>query len=199
MHKLLYVIVFLIISSTARAQVYQEYAWEESPAFQPPIEQYASGNIVGLKQISIVEFLEQGNELKLFTTSHKVIHVQDEAAIQDVNRVYIPMYNAKQLVDIKARTITQDGSVRLMDKSNIKELKNVEEYGDFKIFALEGVEPNSNVEIMYTIEKKLLAFWVGDPARGLPYRNCQVHFHLWEQPGASKGLPNGQQICGYER
>ncbi|MCF6308830.1 MAG: hypothetical protein L3J09_12890, partial [Flavobacteriaceae bacterium] len=57
-------------------------------------------------------------------------------------------------IDIKARTINADGKIMLLNKDNIKEVNNVEEYGGFKIFAIEGVEKNSEIEVLYTVEKE---------------------------------------------
>jgi hypothetical protein len=64
------------------------------------------------------------------------------------------MYNVKEMLDIKARTINAEGKITLLNKDNIKEINNVEEYGDFKIFAIEGVEKNSEIEVLYTVQKE---------------------------------------------
>ena len=62
------------------------------------------------------------------------------------------------MVAIKARTVSPDGEIKVLDKNNIKEVKNVEEYGDFKIFAIEGATPKSNIEILYTVKKSFYPF-----------------------------------------
>jgi hypothetical protein len=104
----------------------------------------------------IVEYKNSlfAQELISFETTHKITRVNDEKGIGRHNTVYIPMYGVKKVVDIKARTINSNGEITLLNKDNIKEINNVEEYGDFKIFAIEGGEKNSEIEVLYTVEKE---------------------------------------------
>ena len=92
--------------------------------------------------------------LNSYETTHTITRVNNEKGISRHNTVYVSMRNVKKVIDIKARTINADGKITLLNKDNIKEVNNVEEYGDFKIFAIEGVEKNSEIEVLYTVEKE---------------------------------------------
>lgn len=149
-------IILLIASTHSFAQQYKTYDWEKKPKLHKLSEEDLKESSVGILEKFIVEYSssETESEPKRYETEHTIVRVNDDKGIGRHNTVYIPMYDVKQVIDIKARTINQDGKVTLLNKDNIKEVKNVEEYGDFKIFAIEGVEKNSEIEVLYTVEKE---------------------------------------------
>ena len=140
------------------AQFYQTYDWADKPAktILTPNEKKESS--VGIMESVITEFIEGPEYLQQFETHHTLVHVNNEDGIQRHNRVYISMYGVMDIVSIKARTVTKSGKITLLNKDNIKEVQNVEEYGDFKIFAIEGVEMDSDIEVLYTLEKDYFPF-----------------------------------------
>lgn len=146
----------LLISTNCFSQYYKSYDWDEKPQLHGITSDEENEHSVGILKKNIVEYTSStfGTDLKLYETFHNIIRVNDEKGIGQHNRVYIPMYEVLDVVDIKARTINSTGRITLLDKSNIKEINNVDEYGDFKIFAIEGVEKNSEIEVLYTVEKE---------------------------------------------
>ncbi|MCK7590542.1 DUF3857 domain-containing protein [Subsaxibacter sp. CAU 1640] len=149
-------IVLLLISTNCFSQYYKSYDWAKKPKLHDISADEAKEHSLAILKKSIVEYSSAAlsTDLKQFETTHTIIRVNDEKGIGEHNRVYIPMYDVKNLIDVKARTINSDGKVTLLNKDNIKEVNNVEEYGDFKIFAIEGVEKNSEIEVLYTVEKE---------------------------------------------
>src|SRR5690606_22401414 len=108
---------------------------------------------IGILKKNVVEYtMVSASEPQVFETFHTITKVNDEKGISQHNTVYIPMYNVRNVVDIKARTISASGKITLLNKDNIKEVNNVDEYGDFKIFAIEGAEKGSEIEVLYTVE-----------------------------------------------
>ena len=154
MKKLVYLI--LLVSTTTFAQYYKTYDWKNDPKLHELTSIELKESSVGILQKNIVEYQKSmfSDALKRFETQHTIVRVNNDKGINRHNTVYIPMYEVKQVVDIKARTIHPDGEVTLLNKDNIKEVKNVEEYGDFKIFAIEGAEEGSEIEVLYTVEKE---------------------------------------------
>ncbi|NNK83681.1 MAG: hypothetical protein HKO92_11210 [Flavobacteriaceae bacterium] len=150
------VIIFLFATSTSFSQYFKTYDWDKTPDLHTLSEADMKQSSVGILKKIIVEYKPSvfGNNIKLFETTHTITKVNDDKGISRHNTVYIPMYNVKDVMDIKARTISKDGKITELNKDNIKEVKNVEEYGDFKIFAIEGVEKNAEIEILYTVEKE---------------------------------------------
>lgn len=148
--------ILLIASTNCFAQYYKTYDWNESPKLHELSEKDLKESSVGILEKYIVEYkkglFSQG--LTSFETTHTIIRVNNDKGIGRHNTVYIPMYEVKKVIDIKARTINAEGKITLLNKDNIKEINNVEEFGDFKIFAIEGVEKNSEIEVLYTVEKE---------------------------------------------
>lgn len=147
-------ILFIAISSSSFAQFHTTYDWAEEPSIHEIFEGDQSESSIGILEKYIVEYQATAFSAKVYETKHTITKVLDEKGISRHNTVYIPMYGVKEIIDIKARTITVAGKVTLLNKDNIKEVKNVEEYGDFKIFAIEGAEKNAEIEVLYTVEKE---------------------------------------------
>jgi len=152
-----FILILLFLATTnSFAQYYKTYNWNENPKLHNLTEKELKEPSVGILEKYIVEYKPGtfSQDLKNFETTHTIIRVNNDKGIGRHNTVYIPMYGVKNVIDIKARTIKADGKVTLLNKDNIKEVNNVEAYGDFKIFAIEGVEKNSEIEVLYTVEKE---------------------------------------------
>ena len=148
-------IALLLTSTTGFAQYYTTYDWKKKPKLHKlTIEEKQESSVAILEKV-IVEFDAEENSQapRLYETKHTIVRVNDDNGIAQHNTVYIPMYDVKQLVSVKARTISPKGKVVLLNEDNIKDVSNVEEYGDFKIFAIEGAEMNSEIELLYTVER----------------------------------------------
>ncbi|WCO03340.1 DUF3857 domain-containing protein [Psychroserpens ponticola] len=156
MIKKIALIALLISTTTGFAQYHLSYDWEKKPKLHKLTDDEKMESSVAILKKVIVEYNSEENSLqpKLYETKHTIIRVNDDNGISQHNTVYISMHNVKQLIDVKARTISPTGKVILLNKDNIKEVSNVEEYGDFKIFAIEGAEMNSEIEVLYTVEKE---------------------------------------------
>ena len=149
------VVVFLITTNSF-AQFHKTYDWSETPTIHTLSAEEQNESSVGILKKHVVEYAKSmfGDMLKVFETEHTITRVNDDQGIGRHNTVYIPMYEVISVLDIKARTINAAGKVTVLNKDNIKEVKNVDDYGDFKIFAIEGVEKNSEIEVLYTVEKE---------------------------------------------
>lgn len=156
--KNLLLIIALTVSAFTSAQFHKNYTWQEKPLLSKLAIEEAKEPSVAIFEKYTVEFAGNPGNYSVFETTHSLVRVNDERGIQQQNKVYIPMYSVKNIVDIKARTISPNGAVKLLDANNIKEVQNVEEYGDFKIFAIEGVQKGSEIEVLYTVEKEFYPF-----------------------------------------
>jgi hypothetical protein len=148
--------LLLITSINSFAQHFRTYDWAEKPELHKLSPEELKASSIGVLDKHIVEYTASAMSPnpKCYETEHTIVRVNDDKGIGRHNTVYIPMHEVKKVIDIKARTINSEGKVTLLNQDNIKEVKNVEEYGDFKIFAIEGVEKNSEIEVLYTVEKE---------------------------------------------
>jgi hypothetical protein len=152
--KLLFLLVFLT-SLNLTAQLYKSHNWKKVPVFHNLDEENKKLSSIAIKEKHLIQYHKPLiGELALYDTKHSIIRVNTEKGIQKHNRVYIPMYGVVKVIDIKARVIHKDGKIINLNKNNIKELDNVKGYGGFKIFALEGVEKNTQLEYFYTLKKR---------------------------------------------
>ncbi|MBN4085507.1 DUF3857 domain-containing protein, partial [Flavobacteriaceae bacterium AH-315-B10] len=143
-------------TTSSFAQHYKTYDWKQNPKLHDLTSAELKLASVGILEKYIVEFEQSmfSQNLNSYETTHTITRVNNEKGISRHNTVYVPMRDVKKVIDIKARTINSEGKITLLNKDNIKEVNNVEEYGDFKIFAIEGVEKNSEIEVLYTVEKE---------------------------------------------
>jgi len=173
-----YILIVLLIATTnCFSQHYKNYNWAEKPQLHKLSSEDMKASSVGILKKHIVEYISSIiSDPKCFETEHTITRVNDEKGIGRNNTVYIPMNGVKEVIDIKARTINSKGKVTLLNQDNIKEVKNVEEYGDFKIFAIEGVEKNSEIEVLYTVEKEFDIFGTETLQKDFEIKDVQFLF-----------------------
>ncbi|MEM6687471.1 MAG: hypothetical protein AAF617_16955 [Bacteroidota bacterium] len=181
-------ILLCLCTSQAFSQFYTKYDWKKKPKLHELSEKEANESSIAILEKYMVEYVvpEVGNEIQKFETTHTIARVHDEKGIKTHNTVYISMYDVINIVDIKARTISPDGKVTLLNKDNIKEVKNVEEYGDFKIFAIEGAEKDSEIEVLYTLEKEYSAFGRETLQKSYPIKRVEYDFIYGTSAGRVK-------------
>ncbi|MFK7749388.1 MAG: hypothetical protein AB8B65_13415 [Kordia sp.] len=183
------IVILLCLSSTqVFSQFYKEYDWAKKPTLHTLTEKEANESSISIMEKYVVEYMAPsfGKDVKKFETTHTIARVHDEKGIKTHNTVYISMYEVINIVDIKARTISPDGKVTLLNKDNIKEVKNVEEYGDFKIFAIEGAGKDSEIEVLYTLEKEFSAFGRETLQKSYPIKKLEYDFIYGKLPGRAK-------------
>lgn len=177
MKKIISIIVILITTQSF-SQLYKTYDWETTPKLHElTIDELNESSIAILKK-NIVEFNQSAitNNISVYETTHNIIRVNDDKGISRHNQVYIPMYRVKKIKEIKARTITKDGKITNLDENNIKQIENVDEYGDFQIFAIEGAENGSEIEILYTVEKEFSPFGSETLQQDYPIKRVEMVF-----------------------
>ena len=158
--KKIVVIALLISVSNSFSQYYKTYDWETNPKIQELKSYELQESSVAILKRNIVEYVQSKTTKNIIVleTTHNIIHVSDETGIQRHNQVYIPMRGETKLRGIKARTIAKDGSITNLDENNIKQVENIDNYGNFQIFAIEGAQIDSDIELLYTTERSYTPF-----------------------------------------
>ncbi|MCE7991538.1 MAG: DUF3857 domain-containing protein [Roseivirga sp.] len=139
----------LILSFNLLAQSPPAYDWE-------PDRQWTTGiaeddeSLIMIKNHVQYDYVYEGNNLIVYQTYHKIYRVNNDEAVQRVNRIYIPLNSALDIPAVKARTISKEGKVTELDKNNIKEVKDEDAGAGYKIFAIEGAEVGGEIEYFYT-------------------------------------------------
>src|SRR5688572_8334708 len=144
--------LLIVYVAIAKAQLYSTYDWESSPKVNNVTKEETEHPAVIISHMQFSELLIRNGSANSFVTEHKVIHVNTQAGIEKFNKVYIPLRNSSEVVSIKVRSIDPSGKITNLRKENLKELNNVEGYGNFKIFAVEGITVGGEIEYLYTVK-----------------------------------------------
>ncbi len=148
-----FICLLLLINIAVQAQNYMHsnYKWTADPVLHEVSEEEKKETAIIIKDKRIVEFAYgTESDLLLYETLHKIIRINTEQGVEDFNKVFVPMGAATEFVKLQARAIAPDGTVTNIDSSNIKEMENVRNYGNFKIFAIEGALSGGEIEYLYT-------------------------------------------------
>lgn len=140
---------------------YAAYHWDEKRHQRLPISaEEAALPAVVLKDFNATEYYfdPAGKGLREFTTEHRIVRVNTADGIEQYNKLAVPVLPGGATVAVRARTISPKGVVVEVQPESMKELKNEAGAGDYRIFALEGVENGSEVEYYYTRERGMSHF-----------------------------------------
>lgn len=94
----------------------------------------------------------ENNNLVTYLTEHRITKVKTTNAIERHNRINISMRNVQSIIALKARSINKQGKVTNFDQKNLKEVKDEKTDNTYRIFAIEGVETESEIEFFYTLK-----------------------------------------------
>ncbi|MEW6469326.1 MAG: DUF3857 domain-containing protein [Bacteroidota bacterium] len=144
----------LLSFSQLSSPEYKRYDWEAEPKPHALSEKEKKENAIVFKDKRMIEYAYNSyGDLIIYVTVHKIVKLNTDKAIELNNKVHISMYSVIDMLDLKARVISGEGKITLVDKKNIKDIENYDNYGPVKLFAFEGVELGSEVEYLYTVKK----------------------------------------------
>jgi hypothetical protein len=156
------ILVFLTLNAYATYEPIvndiRNYDWDKNRerAVLTPEEMLEFPAII-IKDIQAHEYVYEEDELSLYSLSHRIIRVNNDEGIRYFNRIYIPISSIEDILHIKARSVSPEGQVIYLDEDDIKEIDEGEN-NNFKIFAVEGLEPGSEIEYFYISKDNLSYF-----------------------------------------
>jgi len=145
--SLLLLAVFVSLNLTAQKNLIRT-SWESHPKTINLDPKYASEGAVVLFDERRIEYIDIKESTEVYRTLHRRIRLNNDKGIESYNRVYLPVSENRDIVDIKARTILPDGKIIELDRNAIKEIKENDRV--YKIFALEGLVKGCEIEFYYT-------------------------------------------------
>ena len=177
--KTYYITLCLVFSHLlALAQIApSEYKWESKPAYLTIPEEFTSEDRVGLYSFERYEYFHnaEGN-LFVFQTVHRKFRALNDKAVNQLNTLSMEIGNGVELIDIKARTINENGKIVNFDKSSIKEVTDDESRDKYKIFAIDGIEVGNDIE--YIMVKKIPSDYFGRAYFQYPYPVLEARWEL---------------------
>ncbi|WP_166437313.1 DUF3857 domain-containing protein [Niastella caeni] len=166
---------FLVCSVPAFTQTVpgiEQEQWGGEAIIQTVDTKYSNESAVILFEKRRIEFVDEKEDLVAYKTFHTRIHINDDKGIESYNKIYLPVSDNGDIVDIKARTILPGGNVITLDKKNIKDLKEDDQL--YKIFAMEGLVKGCEVEYYYTYKTDASFFGRDVLQRSFPVLDAQV-------------------------
>jgi hypothetical protein len=151
MRSFIFALVVFVAGKAMAQTPYQAFQWKSNPALHTINPAFKDAPAVFIEDQRIIEYAFEKNQLYLFRTFHRIIHINSDKGIEAFNKIYLPVNEGIDMLDVKARTILPNGKIIEMDRRNIKDLKDND--GQYKIFALEGLVKGSEVEFYFTIKK----------------------------------------------
>ena len=171
--------VFLLVSCMLSAQEtkYDKYSWEPSPpVIQNDTVKAVDGVRITFERRIKEVYVNKENNFEEINVFHRRIKLDTHNAIDNYNKIYVPFNDVIELLNIKARFISAGGKITEMGQESIKEVRNLENKGDFKIFAVEGIEIGGEIEYFYTLRNKFHSFQSFRMQGTEPRMNVEVIF-----------------------
>lgn len=163
---------------------YADYHWDDKRHQRLPISAAeATQPAVVLKDFTATEYYFDAarKDLREFTTEHRIVRVNTADGIEQYNKLAVPVLPGGATVAVRARTISPRGEVVEVQPESMKELKNEEGAGGYRIFALDGVETGSEIEYYYTRERRMQHFGREIMQAGTPEHDVTVEIISPEQ------------------
>lgn len=145
----LFIFTIFTLTQSLSAQKLKYYNWDENRSRYKLTDKEEQMPMAVLSSKTMVEYVFESKDFYQYTLDHMIVIVNTDDAIERSNKIIVPMYNAIDVVNLKARSISKDGKIINLDKNNIKEIKNDENNQSSRIFAIEGVEKGSEIEYFY--------------------------------------------------
>lgn len=142
-------LLMFLAAGAASGGPFIPYEWDKNRSrYTLTPEEQGQAEVILLNHVEF-NFGFENDQFLLQSVFHRIVYVNGAQAIQNNNRITIPMNNVIELMDLRARSISKDGKVTLFDKNNLKEMKNEETGNAYRIFAIEGIEAGGEVEYFF--------------------------------------------------
>lgn len=156
---LLFLILAIQFNGISQTKFFQSYEWVKNPVCYKASEEDKKTDYFVISDKHVFEYAYDSNhELNLFETRHVITHVNTSKGVENTNKMYIPASRIIETIILKARCITSTGKVINLDKNSFKDVDNLEDKGAYIIFAYEGLEPNCDIEYIYTVRRNVMLF-----------------------------------------
>lgn len=167
MRKLLSGLAFICtLLSSAQAQYTLPVTWDASPKLHQVPKEFIDESAVFILDRTYIQYKNEDDNTIIYRTIHRIVKVLDDKGIEGFNTMQVPI-GYSEIEGLKARTILANGTVKEVPESQIKRSKD-EEGQETYVFAMEGVEKNAEIELLYT-EKKGFSVFGGEQLQfGIP-------------------------------
>ena len=156
MKRLLTIALILLSASLLAQSEFETYTWQTiPPRNQTDTIKSVDGTVVLLERRITEVYVSPKDLLEEIFVFHKKTKIESHQAVNEQNKIYIPIHNVIDIVKIEARFISPGGKISNLKSESIKEIENLENKGNFRTFVIEGAEVGGQIEYFYVLRKKL--------------------------------------------
>lgn len=177
--KRILIFISVIISFNSQAQLteFGNYNWESKPKISIPDSSVAGKRTCLLFEKHISEiYVNHDQRFEELNVYHLQVKVETLDALTSYSQLYIPVNNVIKIEKIRARFISKNGVVVELPQESIKEVSNLENKGNFKLFAIEGAEVGGVIEYFYILRKTFNPFGSIIAQSNIPKYNYELLF-----------------------
>lgn len=152
-------LVLFCLNLYSQSFFHSKYSWDKNPKVYTPTESEKKHERVVVTEKKIYEIAyEADGQAVIYETIHNRYHLNGNKAIDNANKGYMSLANVLEEIDLKARCITSDNKVIYFNKATLKSVDNLDGAGPFKLFAIDGVDSDCDIEIIYTNKKQFFSY-----------------------------------------
>jgi hypothetical protein len=126
--------------------------WQPAPTLHTIDKKYNDAAAVYVLDKKVSEYSIEKDGFFVYRTIHRIVHINNDQGIESFNKVYLPFGEGVEVMDVKARAVLPSGKVMELNKAAIKDIKD-DDGNEYKIFAIDGLTKNCEVEYYYTVKK----------------------------------------------
>jgi hypothetical protein len=128
---------------------------------------------VVLKEKTYIEYLlGEKDKGERYYGVYRRVHLNGAAAVEQFNKLVLPVVSKEGLLIVKARSISPRGIVKEVGLESVKEIE--EEGRRYKILAVEGLEVGGEVELVYLLKGNITLFGVEVVQENTPLRESEL-------------------------
>jgi hypothetical protein len=157
----IFCLILFFLPAILKSQVieFSKYNWNYFPEVKAADSLKSENGVLITLERRIVEvYVNREDIFEEINIFHRKIRVESHDAIDRHNKIYVPVNNVIEIINIKARFISPDGKLIEVPQENIRQVSNLENEGDYKIFAIEGAQLGGEIEYFYVLRKKFNAY-----------------------------------------
>jgi hypothetical protein len=113
-----------------------------------------NGSVITLDRRITEVYINKDDFFEEINVFHRKIRVLTHDAINNFNKIYIPVNNVIEVLAVRARFISHEGKITELSEGSIHEVENLENKGNYQTFAIEGAETGGEIEYYYILRKK---------------------------------------------
>ncbi|RYZ50252.1 MAG: DUF3857 domain-containing protein, partial [Sphingobacteriales bacterium] len=141
--------------------------WKPAPAIHDVPKSFSKESAVFVLDKRHIEYKSNEKETYVLRTVHRIIKVLDDKGIEGFNKMSVSTGPGREVGPIKARTILPGGKVINVTQDKIRLTKSDDGQEEY-VFAMEGMEKNAEVEILYTERREFALFGTEVLQFGIP-------------------------------